>query len=369
MSRTVNTPISTGPINANYSKADTLTKIIKATAQQGIPGVSIAVYDANEGWWEATAGYAKIEDKTPMMPGHLHYLQSIAKTYTAVAILQLHEQGLINLDAFIADYLPQQYLDLVTGSGDITVRMLLNHTSGIWDFSSDPNYTADLIQNPLKKLTTFQILTYIKGKPSGFKPGSKFEYSNTNYELLALMIDKIIGNHAKYFDEHIFKPLGLTQTYYRNDAGYLNYPTLVNSYIDRFSDGSIENVSAWQTTNVANMIGDDGIVATPRDAVTFLRGIFEGKLLSPASLAEMMKWAKNGKGKETYGMGLYKLDFNGVEGFGHGGAGVGSGCELDYIPSKKVYVFLAANIGTIVDGPLVDKINDVKTRITNLLAK
>src|SRR5437899_678913 len=99
MLRPISAPVPDIGINTSYSKADTLNNLIKQYTRIGIPGAAIAVYDAHEGWWESSAGYARIEDNTPMQPTHLHYLQSIAKTYTAVAILQLHEKGMIDFEA------------------------------------------------------------------------------------------------------------------------------------------------------------------------------------------------------------------------------------------------------------------------------
>src|SRR6185503_4533694 len=105
----------------------------------------------------------------------------------------------------------------------------------------------------------------IEGKPLTFVPGSKYSYRNTNYLLLALMTDAITGDHAKFISETIFAPLELSNTFYRHEAGYIDYPLLTNSYWDRYSDGAVENVSQMQRMNVSTLIGDDGIVTTPVD--------------------------------------------------------------------------------------------------------
>lgn len=358
---------SADPINSSYSHAEALQKIIQEYTSNGIPSAAIAIYTDNEGWWEGTAGYAKIENRQPLQPKHLHYLQSVSKTYMAVVILQLKEEGRINLDAKITDYLPNPYKGYITDAHKVTVRHLLNHTSGIAEYTDDINYTAYVIQHPNEKMSTQQLMKYVDGKHSEFTPGSKYRYRNTNYELLAVIADAITGDHAKYMNDKIFKPLQLAETFYRNDSRYPVYPNLVNSYFDRFSDGHLENVSIWQRTNVANMVGDDGVIASPRDAVRFLRGLFEGKLLSAASMAEMKNFVKDGNGKDTYGMGLFSNDFGGLLAYGHGGAGIGAGCGLYYIPSKGLYIFLATNVGTLIDGPVVNKVNDMKTEILSVI--
>lgn len=93
----------------------------------------------------------------------------------------------------------------------------------------------------------------------------------------------------------------------------------------------------------------------------------EGKLLSAASLNEMIKWVNDGTGNPVYGMGLYHVTYSNVTGFGHGGAGVGAGCGLYYFPSKNIYVFVGTNIGTLVDGPLVRKVDELKNKILGIV--
>jgi D-alanyl-D-alanine carboxypeptidase len=312
----------------------------------GVPGVALAVSSEGE-IWSVAKGFAKIETNTPMQTCHLQYLQSISKTYLAVAVLKLYEEGKIKLDAPLTDYLPVGYSDYITRAKEITVRMLLNHTSGIPEqFFSPEGY-----------------LEYIDDKPLDFEPGSKYSYRNTNYVILALMIDAITGNHAKYISDVIFKPLGLTNTFYRSSENYLNYPLLVNAYWDRHSDGIIENVSLLQRTNVASLIGDDGIVTTPEDAVRFLKGVMENQLLKEATMNEMRTFVRDTKGNERYGLGLARASMNDQIGYGHSGGGIGAGCELYYFPNKKKYVFVAINLGTVTDSPLHENVVKAKDKM------
>ncbi|WP_229311074.1 serine hydrolase domain-containing protein [Larkinella soli] len=338
-------------VNPAYSRAAQVRQAMEQLNRAGVPGCAMAVYSA-EGWWETAAGYAKIEDKTVLQTCHLQYLQSIAKLYMAVAVLKLAEQGKINLDEPITRYLPARYSRYVTDAGQVTVRMLLNHTSGIPEYNFAPAYVTRLLQHPDHLFSPEDYLKYIEGKPLTFKPGSRYSYRNTNYVLLALLTDALTGSHARYMTETIFTPLGLKQTFYRDQPGYLNYPNLVNSYWDRYSDGILENASRLQRNNVASLVGDDGIVATPADAVTFLRGLLEGKLLSAATLEQMKTWVKDGQGKPAYGLGLDYTTLGGEEAWGHSGGGIGAGCELYYFPRKNVYVFIGLNLGTVTDSPL-----------------
>ncbi|MEN0052885.1 MAG: serine hydrolase domain-containing protein [Mucilaginibacter sp.] len=260
------------PINNNYAKSDSLHDIMKRYVKTGLPGIVMAVYSEKDGWWAGAEGYANIERKRPMENCDLQYLQSVSKTYMAVAIMQLKEAGKINLDAPIKKYLPAKYTGIVKNAAAITVRMLLNHTSGIPEYSTDPGFVAYVMEHPAHKLTTEFVIGTIKGKEPMFAPGSKHVYCNTNYELLAVIADAITGDHAAYIAKHIFEKLGLRNTFYRNDPDYLHYPNLTDSYWDVLNTGKPANISAIQRANVASYIGDDGIVCTPVDAVKFLKG-------------------------------------------------------------------------------------------------
>lgn len=354
--------------NPKYSKAAELERALDELVQKGVPGVVLAV-QSDEGYWSTAKGYAKIEDKTPMQLCHLQYLQSISKTYMAIAILKLYEEGKIDLDKPITKYLPQRYHHYINGAEKVTVRMLLNHTSGIPEYNFQPAYVSYLLQHPYHYFEPEDYLKYIEGKKLVFTPGSKHVYTNTNYEILALIGDSISGDHAKLIDEAIFKPLGLVNTFYRNDPGYLKYPEIVNSYWDRYSDGIIENASQLQRANVAALVGDDGIVTTPFEAIKFLKGLTDGKLLSDSTMKQMETWVNDDKAQKIYGLGLVYRVINGFENFGHSGGGIGAGCELYYFPEKHLYYFIALNLGTVTDSPLHTNVMRIRDRLYDIILK
>lgn len=354
--------------NLGYSKAAALQQSLDELTKKGIPGATLAVYSA-EGWWTAAAGFAKLENSTRMQSCHLQYLQSISKTYMAVAILMLAEEGRLELDTPMTTYLPQRYSRYIKDAEMISVRMLLNHSSGIREYNSEPAYIAYLLQHPNHQFSSEDYLRYIEGKPLDFTPGSLHSYRNTNYLLLALMADAITGDHARYISEKIFARSNLQHTYYHNEPDYLNNPSLVNTYWDRYSDGIVENVSDMQRTNVASLIGDDGIVSTPADAVKFLRGLLEGELLSPASLEEMKEWVMDKDGKPAYGLGLSNTTILEETAWGHTGGGLGAGGQLHYFPKQNIYVFVGINLGTVTESPLHKDAEKVLDQIYEILLK
>jgi D-alanyl-D-alanine carboxypeptidase len=281
-----------------------------------------------------------------------------------VAIMKLYEDGKINLDSPITNYLPEKIKKNMVDADKVTVNMLLNHTSGLPEYNYAPVYITRLLQNPERIFQPEEYIENIRGKSLDFAPGSKHSYRNTNYLLLALIADQITGDHAEYIEENIFIPLKLTHTFYRIKQGDTYGNTLVNSYWDRYGNGILENVSVLQNTNVASMVGDDGIITTPAEALLFLKGLMEGKLVSKSSLDLMQKCALGDDGKPEYGLGLDYTTFDDLPAIGHSGGGLGSGCQLYYIPSKNIYFFLGINLGTVTESsifikaaPLVEKIH------------
>lgn len=353
-------------LGSAYSKAEKLNQTLQELVNNGVPGVAMAVY-SGEGWWASAAGYAKIEDQVPMQSCHLQYLQSVSKTYMAAAILSLYEQGKIDLDVPITRFLPERYSRYVTDASSITVRMLLNHSSGIPEYNSDPNYVTLLLQHPDYIFTPADYLAYIEGKPLSFQPGSDFAYRNTNYVLLALIADVITGDHSQLINDTIFEPLELKGTYYRNDNRYLTYSRLTNTYWDRYGNSILENTSRLQRNNVASLIGDDGIVATPLDAVRFLKGLMEGELIADSTVNTMQKWVIDKNGEPRYGLGLDYTEINGYAGYGHSGGGIGAGCELYYFPEKDIYVFVGINLGTVTESPLHEDASKIREKLFDIL--
>lgn len=356
------------PLISDYAKAGALQAALDELVSKGVPGAALAVYSA-EGAWATAAGYSKIETKTRMELCQLQYLQSVAKTYMAVAILKLYEQGRIDLSAPIERYLPSHFRPYLPDVANVTIAMLLSHTSGIPEYNSQPAYVSKLLAHPNYRFTSEEYLGFIKGKPADFAPGSRYAYRNTNYLVLALIADAITGDHAAFISKEIFEQLGLQYTFYRPNVEHTQLHELVNGYWDRHSDGIVENVSQMQLTNVASLIGDDGIVATPLDAVKFLKGLMDGKLLSARTLQLMKTWVNDAQGSPTYGLGLDYTTLGGQIAFGHSGGGLGAGCQLYYFPGQNVFVFIGINLGTVTESPIHDLAASPLDKIYEIILK
>jgi D-alanyl-D-alanine carboxypeptidase len=350
-------------VNAGYSKAAAIRAVMDKYVGIGLPGVAVAVHTEKEGWWADAAGYSRTEDKTPMRPEHMHYLQSVAKTFMATVILQLAEQGKLDLEDPISRHLPVWAAHCLRNPSDITVRMLLNHTSGVPEYIARPKYVSRILLHPLETLSVRENLSYIQEESPAFFPGSRYAYTNTNFEFLSLIADTLTGDHVAYMNEHIFKPLGMTQTRYLRTAADLEGLAVVDSYWDVLQTGEPANITPMQKANVASMKGDDGIVCAPVDAVKFITGLMGGRLLNERSLASMMSTVKNDHGEPVYGLGLSYFQAGGIEAWGHGGGGIGAGCVLLYIPAAKTGLFIATNLGILLETPLTEKADPMKLEI------
>ncbi len=353
--------------NQNHSKAAALEEKLQQIIDLGVPGIVLAIKD-NEGTWASAAGYAALETKSSMDICHLQFGQSIAKTYMATAILLLYEEGKIDLDANITTYLPASITNDIANADASTVRMLLNHTSGIAEYNDKPKYVTFLLQNPFHKFSTNDYLDYVRGADPKFAPGENHSYTNTNYILLALIADEVTGDHKEFIREKILAAQGLAHSFYHND-GFMNFPKLVNTYWDRFSNGTIENCSKMHRINVGSLIGDDGIIATPIDYISFLEKLLTHQILSETTMQEMLQFVReNGETQDGYGLGLhqefYKDQF---ETLGHTGGGIGAGCVLGYYVDSETYYFIGINLGVSIEPKVADEFEVIADEIYDIL--
>ncbi|MEJ0106540.1 MAG: serine hydrolase domain-containing protein [Bacteroidota bacterium] len=207
------------------------------------------------------------------------------------------------------------------------MRMLLSHSSGIVNVTELPEFMVGQFNNPMKQPSVSQLLSMLKGKPLLFTPGTDFYYSNTNYLLLQLILEKITGkSYGDLLKSEITDPSGLRQTWFTMpeeqtvEAGFPNY------YFDRYANEQLENVSRWNTAIANGSGGYGGIAATPSDAIHFFEALLNGEIVSASSLEEMKTWFKGKQSAQPdYGLGLeyYQYAESTTPQFGHEGDGIG----------------------------------------------
>jgi len=295
-----------------------------------------------QGQWNGAAGYAKLETTEPMLPTHLHHAASVTKMYTAAAVLLLAEDGLIELDARISQYLPEEVYERIPNGAQATVRQLLAHTSGIKNFSSVLAYELDFFNEPKGSYPLERLLSYLHGQSPFSSPGTSYFYSNANYLLLALLMDYVTeAGHASVISERILQPLGLGDTYYKNKPGYPTPPGLVNSYEDIAGGGRLMNVSDLTTHAAGVFMGNAGLIATSADFAAFIEGLLDGQLLGQALLSEMQVWREHVR----YGLGLNFIQTPYGRGVGHSGGDLGVSSQVRRFPDINATLVLLVNAG------------------------
>lgn len=319
-----------------------IQKIIDKATEDNLVGVSVYVKSPTLGEWTLVSGYSNLEEKKNLYEEDIFGLASIGKTYTATFLFKLIEEGMLKLDDKISDYLPNEITENVPHASDVTVRHLLGHTSGFVNYNTDPKLNQLYLNGRLKldTITHMEILRkYFYNKKPLNKPGVKYHYSSTNYLLLTMIADTVLGkSHVEYFRDMLVK-------YHLNNTNYKETPpNLINHYGDLNQDGISENLTA-QTIETTNWYsGDDGFYSSISEAGHFFEMLLNGQILSKESLDAMMSW-DNAKDPD-YGLGL-EVD----KGFpyslimGHSGSGIGMRTDMYYSPKHDIIVGIFSNSG------------------------
>jgi len=320
--------------------------------RKGLVGASLAVDDPVNGFWAGAAGKACLETGEDLTRYHLQFSGSISKMYIGTIIMMLREEGLINLDAGMNEYLPENICSRVTNGNEITIYQLMTHSTGLYDYTEDPQGYFDFMNDPGNIiLTPLQMIEILYGKKASFNPGEKHEYCNSNFLLLAIIIDHIIdGNHAEYLKSHILDPLDLDQTYYKIQEGYPYPDGAVNAYSDYMANGKITNITDIYDNKWNLMVGDDGLIASVYDYLRFTKSLFEGEIISQGSLSDMQEWFYwDDSDENSWRSGLsihcWRNDLKDVWGMGHSGSTDGMGGFVFYFPERAVTIALFTNVG------------------------
>ena len=353
------------PKNANHPMKDSLEFIINKHIAKGVPGVQVMVKNA-DGWYIANAGYAKLETKTPIEDNMTAWVYSISKTYLAVVALRLKEKGILNLDAKISSYLSQDVIKHLANADKITVRQLMNHSSGLRNHTVEPSFQLFQLNNPLTVLSLEEKVKFVYDKPALFEPGTDFFYSNTGYTLLQWVVEKVSNKpYAQVLQEEILQPLNLTKTFYGvtdQQALQLGFP---NYYFERYNNGQLENVTQWHNTIAKGLQGYGGIAANGTDVIRFMESLINGNIISPESLTEMRTWVQGKESTEPdYGLGFeYFGSYNKTVPtvtYGHEGDGLGGTTQVLYIPANNTYLFISINAGRQLFGEYLFRTSDLK---------
>ncbi|MFI9207403.1 serine hydrolase domain-containing protein [Streptomyces sp. NPDC053253] len=322
-------PVSASASSSAQAKQDhaATRQALQAAVDAGVPG---AVAQARDGRtsWTGTAGERKGNDR--------YRVGSITKTFVATVLLQLQAEGRIDLDDPVEKWLP----GVVQGNGHdgrkITVRQLLNHTSGVYSVTSDPGFQEKIfgpgfLEHRYDRWTPKQLVDIAMTHAPDFAPGTAWNYSNTNYVLAGMVIEKVTGRpYGKAVENRIIKPLKLRATSVPGTDVRMpkpSSPAYSTLSIDGGPNAQVHDVSKLSPT-IASAAGE--MISDSNDLQTFYRALLKGKLLPKAELREMTTTVAISPDlpEAGYGLGLMKQKLScGKEIWGHGGGIHGSSSD------------------------------------------
>lgn len=293
---------------------ETLAARLTPGLARGYPGIAMIVRDRDGGVHGAAIGYADLERRLALRLGDRFHIGSITKAFTAIAVLQLVDAGQLRLDTPIGNILGDA-VARIPNADRITVGQLLDHSSGIYPTNNDPDYLAELVgarADPRRRWSFEEMIAFADGRrhPPAHAPGAGHRYSDTNYNLLGMIVERVTGRAFKdHVRDTLLRPLGMHSTGFYSDAiaagGRLPHPRVQGYFLETPDIRSVLPVNPMfpvvtgidtpagtrllNTTLAAERLdAAGGIVSTLPDLLRFADALFHGRLLSPASQAFLM---------------------------------------------------------------------------------
>jgi D-alanyl-D-alanine carboxypeptidase len=309
----------------------------EALSESGAPGAIAGVWTP-EGDWVVAKGEANIETGEPMNTVDIFRIGSITKTFVATVVLTMADDGLLSLDDKLSEYYP----DFPRGE-EITIRMLLTHTSGIFSWDEDEDVFEELYQDPGAGWTIEDMIQLALEHPFYFDPGTGQHYSNINYFLLGMIIEEVSGQTLqRAIEERTTEPLGLQNTFLPDSPDYEGetihgYEEVDGELVD-ITGSEIEEVISFDLAWAAG-----GMVTTLDDLKVWAKALATGELLSEEMHQEQIAFVdttpEGSPIKTGYGLGISESDVW----VGHSGAVVGHMCNMGYYPEKDTTIITYFN--------------------------
>ncbi|MDQ3908391.1 MAG: beta-lactamase family protein, partial [Acidobacteriota bacterium] len=320
--------------------------ITSEMARQSIAGLSVAVVTDNQLRWSNGYGFADLENFVPAKAATVYRLGSISKPVTAAAVMQLAEQGKLDLDAPVQKYCPA----FPQKQWPVTARQILGHLSGIRHYKNDEEFNSTRYYPTIN-----EGLALFKDDPLLFEPGTKYFYSTFGYSVLGCAVEGASGERfTDYVAAHVIKPAGMDHM--RVDSIPDLIPNRAQGY-RRSQDGTLHNSPLADNSY---KIPGGGFVSTAADLAKFYVAMQTGKLLKRETVEQMWTRQHLRDGKETdYGLGWNVATINGLRYVGHSGAQQRVSTTLQSVPERGVAVAVMVNVEDIRLTPLANQIIDV----------
>ena len=309
-------------------------------------GATLGVCLADGNCFGLATGFSDLEAKTPMKPSDKMAAGSVGKTFAAAVALQLVKEGKINLDDKVEKYLGKEtWFARLPNAKDITVRQLMNHTSGLVRYEFKEQFTKDLTANPDKVWRPEELVSYLLDEKAPFEAGKGWDYSDTNYIVLGMIIERVTGK--KFYDEanrRILKPLKFERTSpqdRRELKGLIpGYAGAQNPFGGK--DKVIENGKFIINPQFEWTGG--GYVSNAEDLARWAKTMYEGKAFDAALLPEMLNGVPARLGRDAkYGLGVIIRPTPAGLTYGHSGFFPGYMTDMMYFPEHKIAVAVQVN--------------------------
>jgi D-alanyl-D-alanine carboxypeptidase len=348
----------TGVANQTDLKTALQAKLDEWHKAGSFPGATFGVVLANGESFGLAVGFSDRETKTAMMPTDRMLAGSVGKTFAAATALQLIKEGKISLDDKVEKYLGREpWFSRLPNAKDITVRQLMNHTSGLVRYEFKEQFTKDLTANPEKVWKPAELVAYLLDEKPPFEAGKGWDYSDTNYIVLGMIIEKVTGR--KFYDEanrRLLKPLKLTNTIPQDGPrlkgvvqGYAGPSNPFGGKDAMIEDGKFVVNPQFEWTG-------GGYASTAQDLARWAKMIYEGKAFSPDLLPQVLDgFSAPMLGRETkYGLGVIIRKTPAGTSYGHSGFFPGYMTDIMYFPERKVAVAVQVNtsVGRSLGKPL-----------------
>lgn len=333
-------------LNAD-EKTDKVDKLFSTWDSTVSPGAALAVIKDGEIIYKRGYGMANLEHNIPITTTSVFRIGSTSKQFTATCMAILSLQGKISLDDDIRKYIPEmpQY------QRPITIRNLIHHTSGIRDYTtllSLAGYVSYLDHPTVEE--TLEIIA--RQKSLNFPPGEKYSYSNSNYFLLSIIVERVTGKSLNEFaQEYIFKPLGMENTHFHNDLTLIVKNRAVG--YSPTKEGFRIDMSTF------DQVGDGGLYTTVEDLYLWDQAFYNNKLGKELMELIQTPGELNSGEKLDYAFGLRIGEYRGLKTIGHGGSWVGFRSAFLRFPEQKFAVVCLANLSTINPSFLCKKVADI----------
>ena len=309
-------------------RADSL--VFTYLAESRAPSAAFAVIRGNDTLAYGAHGLADVGTWRAPTATTIYQIGSITKQFTSAAIMKLVDQGRVKLDDDLSKYVPQFPLQ----GKKVSIRQLLNHTSGIHSYTSSPGWQKTWAD----ELSPDAIVAFVAADTFDFAPGTGYRYNNTGYVLLGMVIEKASGQrYAKYLEEQFFKPLGLRQT------SYCPSKTSDPAFALGYSKGPGGTARA-QFLDLSHPFSAGALCSTVGDFAKWQRALDGGQVVAPASYA-LMTTADTliGGRRISYGFGLVPGEFNGHKTISHTGGIPGFATAATYVPDDSLSIVVYTN--------------------------